>query len=287
MTAALVSAAELAPARLHAAFGAAFADYLIGPFTLALEAWPAFLARQGVELALSRAALDAAGEILAFCLVAPRPRLARWRLGTMGAVPAARGSGAARALLDDFIARAGAAGQRAVELEVFAQNERAVRLYRGRGFDVRHELHGYLAAPGLVLPAAVPAAAAVEHIEPAEALAWLEAAELRIPDLPLQVGPGALHAAQGLRAWRHGAAQLLFGRPDEATVAIASLIDTDPAQAGARTLLRALRAEFPQATLRVPQLQRLDLGGRALRELGCVPQPLHQLLMQRPLSLSL
>jgi ribosomal protein S18 acetylase RimI-like enzyme len=275
----LVEAAALAPGRLHAAFGAAFADYLIGPFTLAPSAWPAFLARQGVDLGLSRVALDAGGEILAFCLVAPRPRLARWRLGTMGAVPAARGSGAARALLDDFIERAGAAGQRALELEVFAQNERALRLYQGRGFELRHELHGYLAEPGVVEPACAP----VERVAPAAALAWLEAAELRIPGLPLQVGAGALRAAQGLQAWQHGAAQLAFTRPDETTVAIASLIDEGPAQADARALLQALRAEYPQAALRVQQLQRLDLGGRALRELGFAAQPLHQLLMQRTL----
>lgn len=275
----LVEAAALAPGHLHVAFGEAFADYLIGPFTLALSAWPAFLARQSVDLALSRVALDSAGDILAFCLVAPRPRLARWRLGTMGAVPAARGSGAAQALLDDFIERAAAAGQGAVELEVFAQNERALRLYQGRGFELRHELHGYLAEPGVVEPACAP----VERVAPAEALAWLETAELRIPDLPLQVGAAALSSAPGLQAWRHGSAQLAFGRPDKTMIAIASLIDPMPSQADARTLLQALRAEFPQATLRVPQLQRLDLGGRALRALGFAPQPLHQLLMQRTL----
>jgi len=153
----LLSAADLTPADLHAAFGAAFADYLIGPFSLPLAAWPGFLARQGVDLTLSRAALDGEGRILAFCLVAPRPALGRWRLGTMGALPAARGSGAAPALLDDFIARAAAAGQGAVELEVFAQNARALRLYQGRGFAPLHELHGYVAEPGCVSPAVAPA----------------------------------------------------------------------------------------------------------------------------------
>ena len=277
---ALISAAEVAPAALHAAFGLAFADYLIGPFNLAFAQWPGFLARQGVDLGLSRV-LQRAGqdEILAFAFVAPRPAPRRWRLATMGAVPAARGSGAAPRLLDDFIARAAAAGQQGVELEVFAQNERALRLYQGRGFAARHALHGYLAPTGVVEPA--PGAA--RPVELATALAWLDAAEARIPELPLQVTAGVLRVAQGLSAWQQGEAQLVFSRPDEATVAVASLIDPGPGQRDAQALLQALRAEFPQASLRVPQLQREDLGGAALRALGAEPLPLHQLLMQRPL----
>ena len=34
------------PAALHATFTAAFADYLIGPFTMPLDGWPHLLARQ-------------------------------------------------------------------------------------------------------------------------------------------------------------------------------------------------------------------------------------------------
>lgn len=276
----LLAANELAPDSLHAAFGAAFADYLIGPFSLPLAAWPGFLARQGVDLGLSRVAVDGAGRILAFSLVAPRPALSRWRLGTMGALPAARGSGAAPALLDDFIARAVAAGQGAVELEVFAQNERALRLYQGRGFALRHELHGYLAEPGCVSPAAAPAG--LREVGPEAAEEWLAAAECRIADLPLQVGPAALSAAATRTAWQLDGAQLLFSQPDAQSVSVLSLIDEAPQQAAARALLLALRARHPEATLRVPQIQRLDLGGAALRALGLAVQPLHQLLLQRP-----
>lgn len=276
----LLSAADLTPADLHAAFGAAFADYLIGPFSLPLAAWPGFLARQGVDLTLSRAALDGEGRILAFCLVAPRPALGRWRLGTMGALPAARGSGAAPALLDDFIARAAAAGQGAVELEVFAQNARALRLYQGRGFAPLYELHGYLAEPGCVSPAVAPAG--LRELDPGAAREWLLAAERRIADLPLQVGPAALSAAATSTAWQLDGAQLLFSQPDVQSVSVLSLIDEQPQQAAARALLQALRARYPEATLRVPQIQRLDLGGAALRTLGFVVQPLYQLLLQRP-----
>lgn len=275
---ALADAGGIEPARLHAAFDLAFADYLIGPFKLSPAAWPQFLARQGVDLGLSRVC-RCGDEILAFALVAPRP--GRWRLATMGAVPAARGSGAAPRLLDDFVQRACAAGLPEVELEVFAQNEQALRLYRRQGFEVRHELHGYQAAP-LGGVAHLPADVRVH--DRAQAFAWIrDEAMPRLRELPLQVTPIALAPSlTALQAWQCGSAQLVFSQLDTATVAIASLIDWQAEQADARRLVHGLRAAYPAQTIRVPQLQRLDLGGQALRDCGFEPQALHQLLMSRP-----
>jgi len=272
------SLAAVDPARLHAAFGAAFADYLIGPFTIALAQWPQFLARQGVDLTLSRAVCDAAGDVLAFALVAPRRR--RWRLATMGAVPAARGGGTAPRLLDDFIGRAREAGLGEVELEVFAQNERALRLYESRGFAARHELHGWQAPPPGGEMTALPAG--IERAGRDEAFAWIDALPF-IGELPLQVTPVALAASPvPLQAFRLGRAQLLFAETAPGVLTISSLIDTSPAQADALALVRALRAAHPVHRSVVPALQRLDVGGQALRDAGFERQPLHQLLMRAP-----
>lgn len=288
----IVDATTVPADRLHQAFTEAFSDYLIGPFEVALAQWPAFLARQGVDLGLSRVAIDAQGEPLAFAFVAPRPSLRRWRLGTMGARPAARGTGAASALLDNFIGRAREAGQRAVELEVFASNDRARQLYERHGFRRVDTLHGFIAEPGS-LPVAPPAEIPRE-VDRDAMLAWLDAAEQRLPDLPLQVTAASLRHATDLRAWQLGEtggwagpdasaaprAQLVFGLP-EGTAQVHSLIAPDPDQA--RALVAALAAMFPQRRLRVPQLQRDALGGHALRALGAVEQPLHQWLMRRDL----
>jgi len=278
---------------LHAAFTRAFADYLIGPFQIPFEQWPMFLARQGVDLSLSRVALAADGAPLAFAFVAPRPAARRWRLATMGALPAARGTGAAPALLDDVIARAAAAGLEAVELEVFAQNDRARKLYEGRGFEKLHELFGFLAEPGTITPASLAspvqgaAGQTPRAIDMASALAWLDEAEKRLPDLPLQVTSATLRHGVDYHAWRVGdgdaaatQAQVVFSLPDE-TVMIHSLVA--PRETGARALIQALAAVYPERRLRVPQLQREDLGGSALRALGATAQPLHQQLMRRPL----
>lgn len=282
----LAAADTIAPALLHRTFREAFADYLIGPFLVPLAQWPAFLARQGVDLARSRVALHE-GQPIAFALVAPRPAQTRWRLATMGALPAARGSGAAARLLDELLTRAAAQGQCGLELEVFAQNERALRLYRSRGFEPRHALHGFDAPATGVEAAAPPAVDAVEVVDLAAGLDWLAQAERTIDDLPLQVcAPVVAALADPPQVWRHGPAQLVFGVPDEGAITVHSLIDPTPTQAGAQALLRALRALHPGRALRVPALQRDDLGGQALRRAGFTPQPLHQWLMHKPLPVA-
>lgn len=278
----LQAADQVAADSLHRAFGAAFADYLIGPFDLPAERWPQFLARQGVDLALSRVALRDDGTPLAFALVAARPRHGRWRLATMGAVPGARGSGAAPALLDELLARATQQGQHGLELEVFAQNARAAQLYRSRGFVQQHALHGYEFA-GSPVPA--DDGSPVQGVDRDAAMAWLDAAEQRLPDLPLQVTATALAAAPGpLLAWQHGSAQLVASGGAPGPLQLLSLVDLDPAQHDARLLVRTLLARHPGAAVRVPQLQRGELGGEALRDAGFTPTPLHQWWMLKTLT---
>ena len=119
-------------------------------------------------------------------------------------------------------------------------------------------------------------------LDRAEAFAWIdEEAAPRLADLPLQVTPVALAASASLlQGWQRGSALLLFAQLDAETLSIASLIDWQPAQHDARALLQALRAAHPQQQIKVPQLQRLDLGGQALRDCGFEAQALHQLLMR-------
>lgn len=279
----LIPTHHLSPEALHAAFTRAFSDYIAGPFELTLAQWPALLRRQGIELALGRVAVDAqTGAVLAFALVAPRPRLARWRLATMGAVPEARGSGAAAQLLQDFVQRGRAAGLAAVELEVFAQNERALRLYRRHGFVERHALHGWQRVAGAGDPQAPNPALAVDA---EEALAWLAEAEATVADLPLQVSADIVDALPAAwTAWRHGRAQLVFSGDTTAGLVVRSLLDLDPAQQDAEALLCALLAAYPGAKVSVPALQRPDLGGQALERCGFEREVLHQFIMRRDLG---
>lgn len=278
-----VDATRVDPARLHAAFTEAFADYLIGPFQIPLAQWPDFLGRQGIDLGLSKVAL--AGDApIAFCFVAPRSECGSWRLGTMGALPPARGTGVAAALLDDFIARAATAGCKAVELECFAQNTRALRLYQSRGFEAIDALYGYQRAATAVDAAAGasdPPTAAPVAVDLQQAFAWLDAGIADGCTLPLQVTTRSLRALTVvLQAWQQGSAQLVFSQAGDCSVQVNSLVDRDEAQRDAEDLVRALLARHAGSAIRVPQLQRQSVGGAALERLGFERLPLHQLWMR-------
>jgi ribosomal protein S18 acetylase RimI-like enzyme len=282
----------LSSADLHAATLAAFADYLIGPFQMTLAQWPSFIGRQGIDLAASRVALRC-GRAVAFAFVAPRPEIGRWRLAVMGALPEARGTGAAPGLLDNFIERAATQGLPEVELECFAENERALKLYRSRGFDEVQALRGWKAgaraeeanvASAIRAPADDASAPAPRAVDRNTAFAWLAEANRRIRDLPFPVTPSSLQAqVRPLTFWQQGSAQLVFSIADGTPIQVHSLVDPDAGQRDAQSLLRALRSAHPDAEIDVPQLQRDDLGGEALRREGFAPNGMHQVLMRRRL----
>lgn len=181
-------------------------------------------------------------------------------------------------MLDDFVTRGVAAGAASVELECFAQNARALRLYRSRGFAPIDALYGYQCTA----PATEAAPAPPPAIELPDAFAWLDAC---IGDcaLPLQVTSRSLQALPvPLQAWREGSAQLVFSEGTDGSVQVHSLVDRDAAQQGARALVAALLASHPGRTIRVPQLQRQAVGGDAFEALGFERLPLHQLWLRRP-----
>lgn len=275
-----VRAADLPAADLHEANLAAFADYIAGPMHLPFDQWPSLIARQGIDLARSRVAVRD-GAIASYAYVCPRPEVGRWRLGVMAAVPAARGTGAAPALLDDFIARARAEGLPWVELECFAQNERALRLYRSRGFDVVSALNGWKLPQGASPGASAPARD-VRVVDRERALGWLAQADQRLEWLPFPNSDRCMAAqVRPLSFWQCGSAQLVFSVVEGTPTQIHSLIDLDPALRDAEVLARALAAAHPDAF--APPILRDDFGGEALRRAGFAPHGMSQVLMRRKL----
>jgi GNAT superfamily N-acetyltransferase len=275
----LVSCDTVEPDALHQAMLSAFSDYLAGPFALTAEQWKVFLARHGAEMPLSRTVL-VEGQPSAFAFVNPRMDLAAWRVAAMGARPQARGTGAAPRLLDDLLARARAAGAQSVELECFQENERALRLYRSRGFEVVHPLHGYVREADA--PAPAPATdEGVDELAVEDAFSAIDSLSLRLRDLPYQVTGRSLRAGTtSTRAWRGGEAFLCFGSSAQGAIVVHSLVDPDPRQRGAQALAAALVARHPATRIHVPQLQRRDLGGEALERLGFRKLPLDAYLMR-------
>jgi len=277
----LIAADTLSEADLHAATVAAFADYLAGPFQMTLAQFPSFIGRQGIALARSRVALHE-GAVGAFAFVCPRPEVGRWRLGVMGALPAARGTGAAPALLDDFVARARGEGLPWVELECFAENERALRLYRSRGFEVVTALNGWKLPEGAAVADASAQAHDVHAVDRAHALAWLAEADRRLEWLPFPNADRCMAAqVRPLSFWQCGHAQLAFSVLEGTPTQVHSLVDLDPALRDAEVLARALAAAHPDAF--APPILRDDFGGEALGRAGFAPHGMSQVLMRRKL----
>jgi hypothetical protein len=242
-----------------------------------MEGWRVFVRRQGIDLAQSKVALRG-DVVIAFATITPR-LLQRTRIAVMGARPEARGSGAAARLLDDAIAASAARRDRWIELEAFQQNERAVRLYRSRGFEADDELHGFIAQPGHGLTADEPA----EEISREAAAAWACAFDQEnIAQVPWQAGGEAILVAPiAPRAFRLGGAQIVLVEADANTVMVTSLLDRDAGQRDALRLLAALRQRYPNHLLRAPQIHRANAAARAFVAAGWERQPLHQLFMRR------
>ncbi len=288
-TTTLVAADTQSEADLHAATVAGFADYLAGPFQMTLEQFPSFVARQGIDLARSRVAMHE-GAIGAFAYVCPRPEVGRWRLGVMAALPAARGTGAAPALLDDFVERAHAESLPWVELECFAENERALRLYRGRGFEVVSALNGWKlpeggdvrGSAGEVSAVGRESAGEVRAVDRKSALAWLADADHCIDWLPYPNSARCMAAqVRPLTFWRCGGAQAVFSVVEGTPTCVHSLVDLDPALGDAEVLARAVAAAHPDAF--APPILRDELGGEALRRAGFARHGMSQVLMKRKL----
>lgn len=78
-------------------------------------------------------------ETLGFCRNELNPDGAGW-VEVLGVTPEARGTGLGKALLDQSIRLLLERGARTVDLGVMANNENALRLYRGTGFEARVEM---------------------------------------------------------------------------------------------------------------------------------------------------
>jgi ribosomal protein S18 acetylase RimI-like enzyme len=273
----VVRAAAVSAAALCDAYNAAFADYVVTFPTLDESAWRAIAQQEGVDLQLSIAARRG-DTVMAFGLVAPRGGGIS-RIATMGARPEARGTGAAPRLLDQLLVEARARGDVSAELEVIAQNERAFRLYRSRGFLPVVTLCGFETTGGRGCDAAIV------EVPREDGARWATAFEReeRTP-LAWQTTGGAIaRAPTTQRIWRLAEAQATWLESAD-TITVKSLLDRDARYADATRLLGALAYRFPTHKLRGPQIHREAGPADAFERAGWTRSPLYQYLMRRQLK---
>ncbi|HEX7111857.1 MAG TPA: GNAT family N-acetyltransferase [Mizugakiibacter sp.] len=273
----LLSAGQLPLAALAALFEAAFSGY---PVRIRQNAalLAARVRSEQIDLEHSRVALRD-GVPCALCLLARRGDT--MRIAAMGVVPAARGAGLGRLLLDEAIAVAREQRAARLLLEVIASNAVARRLYERAGFRPRRRLFGWQRAP--FTPHAEAALRRTHCIELARALGGDHTL-----DWPWQLAPASV--ASGY-AWMstYAIADKAYAWVDDRArdrLTLGHLFVAPRARGAgyARRLLVTLQAHFPGRAWTIPPLVPEELGGAVFEALGFIRGALEQVEMERALA---
>ncbi|GAB2967773.1 hypothetical protein GCM10027048_43170 [Hymenobacter coalescens] len=231
--------------------------------------------------------LDAAASRLWYCdgalvgvvLIARRGWTSR--VAAMGLVVEARGQGLGRPMLQTAIAEARQRGDRLLLLEVFTNNEPAIRLYERLGLRRTRRLSGWQRAAG---PAPAPTDELLE-LDPAELAAQL--ARHGDAGLPWMLAPATLAAttAPFVRAWQLEDKAYALLRPEADKTVLLSLVvpAAHRCQGWGTRLLRALEARYADKPLLMPCLLPPGAGQDFLRRSGWQPTALELDEMELPL----
>lgn len=218
--------------------GAGFADYLV-TMKVTAEGMRRLARTDQVDFDCSRV-IWAEGTPVGVALIARRGDVCR--VAGMCLIPAARGQGLGRALLNTVMAEAQARGDRAMVLEVIDQNVAAKQLYRQAGFRPLRQLRGFRAEPipPPPHPSSVPACSLDTFIARARAQ--------EPPDLPWQISSPTLATVDPVHYTAHLAGELavLVGHRQDNTKVIRGLVaPPDPADPAHDAALRQLRGQWP------------------------------------------
>lgn len=269
---------ELKPAhtltldRLAALFNEAFAGYIGGNVSFTAAALSRFLSRDNVDLELSQV-FYRDEQPVGFGYVARQG----WtcRLAAFGVIPAAAGAGIGKSAMTVMVEQARARGDHDYLLEVIEQNERAVKLYKGVGFEIMRRLVGY------AVENPNGEAGDLRQIDVYEAARVV--LQHGTPDLPWQVaGANLTRLTPPDVAYELDGAYAVISSPDAPAIALRALIVPPDLrrQGRASRLLRALFAAYPQKKWVVSATCPEEIGGELLASLGFERQPISQWQMR-------
>jgi ribosomal protein S18 acetylase RimI-like enzyme len=261
-----------------------FADYFVKiPFSVAMLLQ---LSRtDSIDLAASRVLLSE-GTAIGAALIARRGWTSR--LAAMALLPAARGQGAGRALVDHLLVEAKARGERAMGLEVIEQNTAAVKLYEAAGFEKIRRLVGFASTERAAArkdPATGPATDAPIVEVDVRALAGVVIGSGR-SDLPWQLsGETIAQLGSPTTAYRLNGAWIAVTNLATPQVVIRALVTERGEQGRGRgaALLRALIASHPGKHWEIKPIWPEELGA-VFVEAGFDRTPLTQWQMTRRLA---
>ncbi|GAA4387284.1 GNAT family N-acetyltransferase [Hymenobacter koreensis] len=194
------------------------------------------------------------------------------RVAAMGVVLEARGLGLGKPMLQTAIDEARRCGDRTLMLEVFVNNERAIRLYERLGFRITRRLQGFQqpaerpTTPADSLTKTDPLTVARTVTRGAvDALPWMMAGETL-----------AATTEPFVEAWRLENNAFALVRPDAERVMLLSLIvpKASRRQGWGTRMVRALEAKYAGRSLTVHSLLPESGGPQLLRRCGWEPSAL-------------
>ena len=276
----IVPAHELSLAEQADVANKAFAGYIGGWTDLDAGTLARFLTSQGADLLYSRFVRSDAG-LVGFGYITRTADISR--LSGMGVVPEARGSGAARHLLEHLLSEAETRGDEAMVLEVIEQNPRAHALYHRYGFRELGRLCGWRRSADAGAPQ--DAAIVGEEVAPSQALRIPTAFDY--PELPWQISRHALAKVPVTRAFRTETVCVIIGDPEATPTRIHACIAVDPPHAQVwrdlRGVLAGILARFPNRDFFAPAIFPEEHGRLLFQPLGFKLEPISQFLMRRDL----
>ena len=277
----IVLAHELSLAEQALVANKAFAGYVGGWTDLDAGTLARFLTLQGSDLLYSRfVRLNA--ELVGFGYINRTASILR--LSGMGIVPEARGSGAARILIEKLLEEGEQRGDGAMLLEVIEQNPRAHAVYRRHGFREIGRLLGWRRSADAGQPADEPIRG--DEVSTLDALRIPAARDY--PEIPWQISRHAIAKAPVARAFRTETVCVIIGDPEATPVRIYAAIAIDPPHGlvwkELRGVLAGVIARFPNRELFAPAIFPEDFGTWLFEPLGFKQEPISQFLMRRELA---
>ena len=270
----IVPAYEIPFAEQANVFNQAFQNYLAGWHDLDVPGLARFISAQGADLCYSRF-VRVNGELAGFGYLNRTAGVPR--LSGMGVIPAARRIGAAEHLLVQLLTEAKERGDRAMVLEVFEQNEPAVKLYQRNGFQIISRLYGWRCRT----EARSEKDQALEQIPLTTACQKLNVAEY--PDIPWQISRHAIAKLPIAQVYRVAGACVVLGDAAAESIRIHACFADPPDQKAARDGLAAVMSQYPGREFFAPPIFPEQFGVEIFQSLGFQREPLNQLLMRREL----
>ena len=277
----IVPAHELSLPEQAAVANRAFAGYVGGWTDLDAGTLARFLTMQGSDLLYSRF-VRLNSELVGFGYINRTANILR--LSGMGVVPEARGTGAARMLIEKLLEEGEQRGDEAMVLEVIEQNPRAHAVYRRHAFRELGRLLGWRRSADAGPPSDEPIRG--EEVSTLSALRIPAARDY--PELPWQISRHSIAKAPLARAFRTETVCVVIGDPEATPVRIYAAISVDPPHGlvwkELRGVLAGVIARFPNREFFAPAIFPEDFGTHLFEPLGFKQEPISQFLMRRDLT---